>query len=154
MEYPIIDSLYNAYIANNWTGLSLIYGKNLLDPVVFINAGFTENNGIYHGSSQQLKDHFSITLSPGQYSIQLDYKGSVSNRAGYFRFLYSDNTVEYPISLASTSTRHYSGTSNSTKMCIGIDFLYSNNVSILQYHLLSVLLLLHVVMLHITENIL
>ena len=31
MEYPIIDTLTNAYIRNGWTGLNVITGKNVFD---------------------------------------------------------------------------------------------------------------------------
>lgn len=32
MQYPIIDTIYQAYINNGWTGLDISTGKNLLDP--------------------------------------------------------------------------------------------------------------------------
>ena len=37
MEYPIIDSLTNAYLQNGWSGLELITGKNILDSSNVIN---------------------------------------------------------------------------------------------------------------------
>lgn len=33
MEYPIIDTLTNAYIRNGWTGLDIVHGKNLLSDI-------------------------------------------------------------------------------------------------------------------------
>ena len=37
MQYPIIDLITSAYINNGWTGLELIYGKNLYNISAFTN---------------------------------------------------------------------------------------------------------------------
>ena len=71
MEYPIIDTLTNAYIRNGWTGLELTEGKNL----------FNESD-LYHGyynpsmpsdliQNEQYRTIIINTLLPGFYTVSI-----------------------------------------------------------------------------------
>lgn len=128
MEYPIIDTLTNAYIRNGWTGLNLIYGKNLFNINNIHSSGVISglqytNDGetiSYTGTADTngWKVIYSFTLPVGKFYLSMDVTGDggawLSGYTSLSRNVAINNTdpnTIYRLALVSTTLGvEYSGT--------------------------------------------
>ena len=128
MEYPIIDTLTDAYIRNGWTGLEIIEGKNLFNindipssgnigGLLYTNNGETITyNGIATLSGWKVIHSFKLPV--GEFYLSMDVTGSGGNwLRGYTnmgRSVAINNTdpdTIYRLAFTSTSVGvEYSGT--------------------------------------------
>jgi hypothetical protein len=118
----------NIRTISGWSSVNVFNtGKNLWNPTYFTDNSFTlQTDGSLKGASENISGK-TLSIPPTSRAVMsLDYYGA-SGRAGYFQFVYSDGTVQYPIECNSTTWTHLSAVSALDKTVIGITFLKSNN---------------------------
>jgi len=118
----------NVRAISGWSSVNVFNtGKNLWNPTYFTDNSFTlQTDGSLKGASENISGE-TLSIPPTSRAVMsLDYYGA-SGRAGYFQFVYSDGTVQYPIECNSTTWTHLSAVSALDKTVIGITFLKSNN---------------------------
>ena len=62
MEYPIIDTLANAYIRNGWTGLEVTEGKNLFTGIISAEGGIREYSNIFTNTATDTRTFFRLQI--------------------------------------------------------------------------------------------
>ena len=115
---------------SGWTEATVTRtGKNLWKPSFFTDNGFTESGGVYSGSSLDLNG-VVLSIPPTDRAVMsLEYKGETTSRAGYFKFVYSDGSNNYPIDCKEDVWTTKTAVSTSGKTVIGIIFGRSNTVN-------------------------
>ncbi len=130
----VADSTFAPYAnicpISGWTGATVTRtGKNLWNPSFFTDNGFTENSGVYSGSSSDLNG-VVLSIPPTDRAVMsLEYKGATTSRAGYFKFVYSDGSNNYPIDCKEDVWTTKTAVSTNGKTVIGIIFGRNNAVN-------------------------
>ena len=122
---------------SGWTGVNVTRtGKNLFDESVMATAsGWTEDNGVYTGSSDYLDRNafgfFLPSLFPlsQQLTLSFDINNETNRRAGYFYFLYSDGTTSHVECPANAAWVHKALTTTPGKEITAFYFGKSNGTT-------------------------
>ena len=122
---------------SGWMGCNVTRtGKNLFDESVMATAnGWTEDNGVYTGSSDYLdRNVFGYLLTSlfplnTQLTISFDINNETNKRAGYFYFQYSDGTQSYVECPANAAWVHKSLTTTAGKEITAFYFGKSNGTT-------------------------
>ena len=104
-------------------------GKNLFNPAHFINAGLTENDGVYYGTTRQLKDQrYIINLEENtQHTLSFRYR-ETDNTPGndlYVYLSYTDGTWDTITTKSVAGEQSVIATSQPGKTLRGINFSYA-----------------------------